>query len=176
MLIAAGRVVALERLAAICHAHGVEHLELFGSAASDTTGPTSDIDILYTLQPGRTLGWEINDLADELSELFGRPVDLVSRRALHVKLRDHVLAETRPLLQRDLLLLGEMIAAAEQIPQLAADITLDELDERRERRDALLWNNTVLGEAAGQVSNETKARFPTAAWQQPVPTAPKPTS
>ncbi|GAA4539729.1 HepT-like ribonuclease domain-containing protein [Pseudonocardia xishanensis] len=71
-------------------------------------------------------------------------------------------------MQRDLLLLGEMIDAAEQIRQLAADITLDELDERRERRDALPWNYTVLGEAAGQVSIETKNRFPAVAWQQPV--------
>jgi len=97
MLIVAGRVVDPERLAAICHTYGVELLELFGSAASDTAGPTSDVDILYTLQPGRTLGWEIDDLADELSELFGRPVDLVSRRALHERLRDHVLAEARPI-------------------------------------------------------------------------------
>ena len=97
VLIVAGRVVDPERLAAICHTCGVGHLELFGSAAGDTAGPTSDIDILYTLQPGRTLGWEIDDLADELSELFGRPVDLVSRRALHTRLRDQVLAEARSL-------------------------------------------------------------------------------
>jgi uncharacterized protein with HEPN domain len=72
-------------------------------------------------------------------------------------------------MQRDLLLLGEMIDAAEQIKQLAADVSLDELDARRERRDALLWNYTVLGEAAGQVSDDTKARFPAVAWQQPTP-------
>lgn len=71
-------------------------------------------------------------------------------------------------MQRDLLLLGEMIDAAEQIQRLAAGVSLDEIDERRERRDALLWNYTVLGEAAGQVSDETKARFPAVAWQQPV--------
>ena len=51
---------------------------------------------------------------------------------------------------------------------MAAGVSLDELDERRERRDALLWNYTVLGEAAGQISGETKARFPAVAWQQPV--------
>ena len=97
MQIVAGRVVDSERLAAICHAYGIEHLELFGSATSDKVGPTSDVDLLYTLLPGRVLGWEIDDLADQLAELFGRPVDLVSRRALHAKLRDQVLAEARPL-------------------------------------------------------------------------------
>lgn len=97
MLTVAGRVVDAERLASICDAYGIEHLELFGSAAGDNAGPNSDVDLLYTLRPGRMLGWEIDDLADELAELFGRPVDLVSRRALHAELRDQVLAEARPL-------------------------------------------------------------------------------
>ncbi|MGH3200372.1 MAG: HepT-like ribonuclease domain-containing protein, partial [Streptosporangiaceae bacterium] len=38
----------------------------------------------------------------------------------------------------------------------------------RQRRDALLWNFTVLGEAAGQLSTEVKERFPDIAWQQPI--------
>jgi hypothetical protein len=53
--------------------------------------------VLYTLQPGRRLGWEIGQLADELTDLFGRRVDLVSSRALHPLLRPSVLAEARPL-------------------------------------------------------------------------------
>jgi predicted nucleotidyltransferase len=47
--------------------------------------------------PGRRLGWEIEDLADELSGLLGRRVDPVSRRALHPLLRSAVLAEARSL-------------------------------------------------------------------------------
>lgn len=57
----------------------------------------SDVDVLYELVPGARLGWAIEDLADELSEVFGRNVDLVSRRALHQRLRDAVLAEARVL-------------------------------------------------------------------------------
>jgi hypothetical protein len=36
-------------------------------------------------------------LSDELSELFGRPVDLVWKRMLHSRIRDDVIAEARPL-------------------------------------------------------------------------------
>src|ERR1022692_4574280 len=46
------------------------------------TGPGSDIDVLYSLLPGRKLGWEIEQLADELGSLPGHHVDLVSLRAL----------------------------------------------------------------------------------------------
>jgi len=51
-------------------------------------------------------------------------------------------------MRRDILLLTEMIDAAEQAQQLTADITVSQLETDRQRRDALLWNFTVLGEAA----------------------------
>ena len=50
-------------------------------------------------------------------------------------------------MQRDILLLTEMIDAAEQAHQLTAGITIGQLKTDRQRRDALLWNFTVLGEA-----------------------------
>jgi hypothetical protein len=63
-------------------------------------------------------------------------------------------------MQRDVLLLTEMIDAAEQAQQLTARTIVSQLETDRQRRDALLWNFTVLGEAAGQLSAEVKDRFP----------------
>ena len=96
-MIAPGIEVDGERLAAICDRYGIAELKVFGSHARDAARSDSDIDVLYTLQPGRRLGWEIEQLADELTDLFGRRVDLVSSRALHPLLRPSVLAEARPL-------------------------------------------------------------------------------
>ena len=62
-------------------------------------------------------------------------------------------------MQRDILPLTEMIDAAEQAGQLTADITVSQLETDRQRRDALLWNFTVLGETAAQLSAELKDRF-----------------
>jgi uncharacterized protein with HEPN domain len=70
-------------------------------------------------------------------------------------------------MRRDILLLTEMVDAAEEAQQLAANVTVSELEADRQRRDALLWNFTVLGEAAGQLSTEIKQRFPDIPWQQP---------
>ncbi len=97
MLTVAGMNVDETRLAQVCEQYGIAELLVFGSAARGQVEPTSDIDVLYTLRPGRRLGWEIEQLADALAELLGRPVDLVSRRAIHRALRDEVLAEARPL-------------------------------------------------------------------------------
>jgi uncharacterized protein len=96
-VIVAGVTVDEVRLAAVCACYGIARLMIFGSVARGTAEPSSDVDVLYELQPGRRLGWEIEDLSDELSELFGRPVDLVSRAALHERLRAAVLAEAQPL-------------------------------------------------------------------------------
>jgi uncharacterized protein with HEPN domain len=71
-------------------------------------------------------------------------------------------------MQRDILLLTEMIEAAEQAQELTRGVSAGELEADRQRRDALLWNFTVLGEAAGQLSDEVKTRFPEVTWQQPV--------
>jgi predicted nucleotidyltransferase len=81
----------------ICVRYGIATLRIFGSAARGDAGPTSDVDVLYELQPGRKLGWEIEDLNQELTKLFGRPVDLVSKKSLHPLLRETVLSESRAL-------------------------------------------------------------------------------
>lgn len=89
--------VDTQRLREVCERYGIASLEVFGSVARGVAADDSDIDVLYTLVPGARLGWAIEDLADELSQVLGRRVDLVSRRALHDRLRDDVLAEARPL-------------------------------------------------------------------------------
>lgn len=90
-----GLDVDVDQIAAICHRYGVARLEVFGSVGRGEDRPDSDIDLLYDLAPGARLGWDIETLADELSEALGRPVDLVSRKALHERLREAVLAEAQ---------------------------------------------------------------------------------
>lgn len=70
-------------------------------------------------------------------------------------------------MRRDVLLIGEMIDAAEQAQLLVGGVDLAELQRDRQRRDALLWNFTVMGEAASQLTEETKTRFPDIPWAQP---------
>jgi predicted nucleotidyltransferase len=72
-----------ERLGQLCRERGVVRLELFGSALRDDFGKDSDVDLLAALRPEACvtlLDWA--DLQEKLSEIFGRPVDLLSRRAV----------------------------------------------------------------------------------------------
>ena len=60
-----------------------------------------------------------------------------------------------------------MIDVVEQILQLTDGVTEDQLHADRVRRDALLWNFTVLGEAAAQLPAEIQAQHPNVEWHQP---------
>lgn len=71
-------------------------------------------------------------------------------------------------MQRDRLLLAEIIEAAERIVELTVARTALDFDKDRDRRDALLWNFTVLGEAATQLSEATKAAHSHVGWSDPI--------
>ena len=90
-----------KRLAAICVKHDVARLELFGSFARGNASPESDLDVLVTFQPGARVGLGIVALQQELEDLFGRTVDLMTRSAIERSsnkyLRQFVLKRTEPL-------------------------------------------------------------------------------
>lgn len=69
--------------------------------------------------------------------------------------------------RREILLLGEMIDAAEQAQVLVQGRTVIDIENDRHVRDALLWNFTVLGEAAAQLPDQFKRRHPAVNWSRP---------
>jgi len=56
---------------------------------------SSDLDLLVDALPGATL-FDLGGLQDELEQLLGVPVDLVTPRDLPARFRDTVLSEARP--------------------------------------------------------------------------------
>ena len=96
-LLIGDREIDLAGLADTCRRFGVIELAAFGSTVRDAAPRDSDIDLLYVMAPDRRLGFAVDRLEDELAELFGRRVDLVSKRSLHPLLQDEVLAEARML-------------------------------------------------------------------------------
>jgi predicted nucleotidyltransferase len=85
------------RLAEVCRRYGVARLAAFGSVSRGEATESSDLDLLYDLEPGRHLTWDIELLAEELGAVLGRPIDLVSRRALHPLIRRSVEAQAEAL-------------------------------------------------------------------------------
>ena len=71
------------KIAGFCRRWGITELALFGSVLRDDFGPESDVDVLVTFAPEahRTL-FDLVHMQDELREILGREVDLVSRRGI----------------------------------------------------------------------------------------------
>lgn len=74
--------------------YSVRSLRVFGSVVRGEADPDSDIDILVEFEPQARIGlFEFARLQRRLSELLGRPVDLVTPDALHTALRQRILSE-----------------------------------------------------------------------------------
>lgn len=90
-----------QALADLCRQRGILRLEIFGSFARGTAGPTSDVDVLVTFDPAVSLGWTYWGIPDELSAVFGRPVDMLTRAVVETDhnagFRASVLATTEDL-------------------------------------------------------------------------------
>jgi uncharacterized protein len=72
-----------ERIEPFCRKWRIVELRLFGSALRAELTPESDVDVLAAFEPDAH--WTLFDLVqmqDELKEIFGRDVDLISRRGI----------------------------------------------------------------------------------------------
>lgn len=79
-----------KRVAAFCQRWKIAEFALFGSVLRDDFRPDSDIDVLVTFAPDAE--WSLFDhvdMQDELSLLFERKVDLISRRGIELSRNYH---------------------------------------------------------------------------------------
>jgi uncharacterized protein len=81
---------------ALAARHGAKDVRVFGSVSRGDAEPGSDIDLLVRFDRGRSLLDQVA-LKQDLGDLLGREVDVVSEPALHWFMRDRVLAEAEPL-------------------------------------------------------------------------------
>ena len=79
-------------IADLCRRHHIKRLSLFGSVLGPDFGDQSDVDVLVEFEPGRTPGYAFFAIEDQLSELFGRKVELHTPQFLSSYFRDEVLA------------------------------------------------------------------------------------
>ncbi len=76
--------------------YGARNVRVFGSAARGDERPGSDLDLLVDLDSGRTL-LDLVALKQDLEDLLGRQVDVVTERALSPFIREAVLAAAQPI-------------------------------------------------------------------------------
>ena len=94
-----------EQIAEFCRKWKITQFSVFGSVLRDDFGPESDVDVLVSFR--EDAGWSLFDwveMVDELKEVFGRDVDLLSRRGVE--------SSRNPLRRRAIISSAEIIYAA----------------------------------------------------------------
>ena len=75
--------IPVAQLTEFCQRWKVQELALFGSVLREDFRPDSDIDVLISFTPDNC--WTLFDrvdMRDELTEIFGRKVDLVNKQGI----------------------------------------------------------------------------------------------
>ena len=85
-----------ERIVAFCRKWKIAEFALFGSVLRDDFRPDSDVDVLVTFAPGGGITFDNRvEMLDELSAIFGRPIDLVEKNAIRNPFRRHTILTTK---------------------------------------------------------------------------------
>ena len=85
-----------DEIVAVARRHGASEIRIFGSVARGDTTETSDLDLIVRFEPGRSL-MDHGMLIEELQELLGIKVDVVSEAALRDQLALRIFQEAVPL-------------------------------------------------------------------------------
>jgi len=73
----------------VAASHGARDVWIFGSLARNIAGPTSDIDVLVALAPGRSR-LDMIAIKQDLEDLLSCEVDVVTEAALSPYIRERV--------------------------------------------------------------------------------------
>jgi predicted nucleotidyltransferase len=85
-----------EPISRIARRRGITSVRVFGSVARGEATDDSDVDLLVEVEPGRTI-LAVGGFLDEVSELLGRPVHVLTQRSLRGGLGSRALSEATPL-------------------------------------------------------------------------------
>jgi len=81
-----------DEITRIAAAHGARDVRVFGSAGCGEADEASDLDLLVEMSEGRNL-LDLIALSNELEDVLGIEVDVVTEGGLSPYLRDRILAE-----------------------------------------------------------------------------------
>jgi hypothetical protein len=81
-----------EHILRIAESHGARNVRIFGSIAHQQAKPESDLDLLVQLEPGYSL-LDLIAIKQDLEDLLGCSVDVVTEASLSPYIREQVLHE-----------------------------------------------------------------------------------
>ena len=89
-------ITSRDMILGIARSHGARSIRVFGSHARGEAKPDSDLDLLVQLEDGRSL-LDIVAMKQDLEDLLGCRVDVVTEASVSPYLRSEVMAHSVPL-------------------------------------------------------------------------------
>ena len=164
--------ISPNKIADFCQRWHVAELALFGSVLRDDFRPDSDVDVLVTFEPEARQGLlALVQMKFELEELFGRDVDLLTKKSIensHNWIRRRNILGTAQIIfpmDRDESSLLDLDNAARKILAFAQEKNRDELSVDTKSQSAILYQMIVMGEATKRLSAEFRGRHPEISWK-----------
>lgn len=84
------------KLLKLAKQHGAKRVQVFGSVVRGNARMTSDVDVLVSMRPGRTLT-DMAAIKESFTRTLKRPVDVVAASGLSSYMRDAILRDAQPL-------------------------------------------------------------------------------
>lgn len=85
-----------QRILDLAASYGITQVRVFGSSARGEASPTSDLDLLVDVEPGRSY-LDLVAFWQGIEAMLGHRVDVLTDGGVSPYLREYVYAEARPL-------------------------------------------------------------------------------
>ena len=158
-----------EEIAKFCTKWGVSEFSFFGSVLTDDFRPDSDIDVLVTFEDDakHTL-FDLVHMQDELKQIFGREVDLLTRRGVEQSRnyirRKSILSSLEQPIFRDMTYLLDILLAAKDARDFTAGLDKAAFLSDRKCQYAVTYCLEVIAGAVKRLSDESQRKYPDIPW------------
>lgn len=158
-----------EEIVEFCTKWGVIEFSFFGSVLTDDFHPDSDIDVLVTFEEDskHTL-FDLVHMQDELKQIFGREVDLLTRRGVEQSRnyirRKSILSSLEQPISRDMAHLLDILLAAKDARDFTAGIDEAAFLSDRKCQCAVTYCLGVIAKAVKRLSDDSQRKYPDIPW------------
>lgn len=73
---------------------GIKHLKVFGSVSRGEARQDSDVDLIAEIE-NKSLGWRYFSMPEEIGEMIGRKVDVLTQDSINKYIKDRILREAK---------------------------------------------------------------------------------
>ena len=158
-----------EEIAKFCKKWRICEFSFFGSVLTDDFRPDSDINMLVILEEDskHTL-FNLVQMEGELKQIFGREVDLLTRRGVEQSRnyirRKSILSSLEQAISRDMAYLLDILLAAKDARDFTAGLDKAAFFSDRKCQYAVTYCLEVIGRAVKRLSDESHQKYPDIPW------------